>query len=95
MSGKETIEVEVVFALPDRVWRRRIEVEPGTTAGRALAMSGLAERVGDQPVQLGIFGRKVGRDHVMQRGERLELYRPLSVDPKQRRRRRASEKRTR
>lgn len=83
------MQIEVVYALPERVWWRRVEVEPGVTAGQVYAESKLADVVGDTPVQLGVFGRKVGQAHVMQRGERLEVYRPLIADPKQRRRRRA------
>lgn len=83
------MQIEVVYALPDRVWRRTVEVEPGATAAQVLADSGLAEIAGDTQIQLGVFGRKVAADYVMQRGERLELYRPLVADPRQRRRRRA------
>lgn len=79
----------MIYALPARVWRRHVEIEPGATAGQVLQRSGLLAVVGETDVQLGVFGRKVGQDHIMQRGERLELYRPLLADPKQRRRRRA------
>ncbi len=92
-AGAETIEIDVVLALPDHAWRRVLRVEPGTTAGQALALSGLAEFAGEAP-QLGVFGRKVKHDYIMQRGERLELYRPLIADPRQRRRRRADAKKT-
>lgn len=85
------MQVEVVYALPDRVWRRRVDAAPGVTAGAVLDGSGLLAEIGETAVQLGVFGRKVGRDHVMQRGERLELYRPLVADPKQRRRHRAQQ----
>lgn len=81
--------VEVVYALPHQAWRRSVEIEPGATAGEVLELSGLAAATGETNPQLGVFGRKVRRDHVMQRGERLELYRPLIADPKQRRRQHA------
>lgn len=81
--------VEVVFALPHRCWRREVELSEGATAGQALSASGLdavcRAQCGEEPA-LGIYGRKVGTDHVMQRGERLELYRALTADPRQRRR---------
>lgn len=85
------MQFAVVYALPDRVWRRRVTVAPGATAADVYAQSQLAAVVGDTPVQLGVFGRKVDAGHVMQRGERLEVYRPLLADPKQRRRRRAQD----
>lgn len=36
----------------------------------------------------GIFGRALGRSHVFVDGDRIELYRPLPVDPRQARRER-------
>lgn len=84
--------IEVVYALPNQAWRRRVDIEPGATADQALQQSGLLDELGLDDMQLGVFGRKVDRDHVMQRGERLELYRPLIADPKQQRRRRAQER---
>lgn len=83
------MEIEVVYALPDRAWRCSVEINPGATAAEVFADSGLAEVTGDAKIQLGVFGRKVADNYVMQRGERLEVYRPLTADPKQRRRRRA------
>lgn len=84
------MKIEVVYALPNQVWRREVDVEPGATAAEVYADSGLADVTGGQDVQFGVYGRKVASGHVMQRGERLELYRPLVADPKQRRRQRAS-----
>src|SRR5699024_3014965 len=70
--------IDVVYALPDRAWQRIVTVEPGATAAEVLAASGFTEfaDMAGAPIQLGVFGRKVGHDHVMQCGERLELYRP-------------------
>lgn len=83
------MQIEVVYALPHQVWRRHVDIEPGATAAEVLRRSQLLADIGADDMQLGVFGRKVGHDHVMQRGERLELYRPLIADPKQRRRQRA------
>jgi hypothetical protein len=43
------------------------------------------------PAHLGIFSRKVAPDHVLGEGDRVEIYRPLILDPKEARRRRAHE----
>jgi putative ubiquitin-RnfH superfamily antitoxin RatB of RatAB toxin-antitoxin module len=37
----------------------------------------------------GIFGKATARDHVWADGDRVELYRPLQLDPRARRRERA------
>lgn len=93
-DNEHSIEVEVVFAIDQQSWRRRVRLPVGSTAADALAASELEpayRRATGQPVaQMGIFGRKVGRDHIMQPGERLALYRPLLADPRQRRRERAA-----
>ncbi|HEY5701826.1 MAG TPA: RnfH family protein [Gammaproteobacteria bacterium] len=41
---------------------------------------------------VGVFGRRVALDHVLEAGDRVEIYRPLNVDPKEARRLRASNK---
>jgi putative ubiquitin-RnfH superfamily antitoxin RatB of RatAB toxin-antitoxin module len=35
-----------------------------------------------QGLQLGVWGKKVAMDHPLSDADRLELYRPLTVDPK-------------
>ena len=43
---------------------------------------------------MGIFGKvvKVPADHILREGDRVELYRPLKIDPKQARMNRARKK---
>lgn len=83
-------QVEVVFALPGRCWRRSVALKAGMTAGDALRLSGLGERyrevVGEDEPPIGLFGRKIRADQELRAGDRLELYRPLTADPRQRRR---------
>ena len=85
------IVVEVACATPTRQRIVKIQVPRGTTVAQAIALSGL-ER--DFPEVLtrpgvGIFGRRVAEDHVLQEGDRVEIYRPLLIDPKEARRRNA------
>jgi putative ubiquitin-RnfH superfamily antitoxin RatB of RatAB toxin-antitoxin module len=40
---------------------------------------------------VGIFGKAVKADQPLQAGDRVEIYRPLQVDPKEVRKRRAAE----
>lgn len=87
--------VDVVLALPGRTWRVALEWRQGLTALDAAHRSGLfsiCEREAGETPALGIFGRKVTGDHVLIAGDRLELYRGLAVDPRARRRARATER---
>jgi uncharacterized protein len=85
------IRVEVAYALPGEQALVAIEVPAGTTAQAALERSGLASRFGIEPARarVGVFGREVALQAELHDGDRLEVYRPLALDPKERRRRRA------
>ncbi len=88
--------VEVVYALPDDQDLREIRVPTDATAADAIRASGLLERFSEidlaqQPI--GIFGRRCEPGQMLQPGDRVEIYRPLIADPKERRRRRAASKR--
>ena len=65
----------------------------GATAADAIRASGLCERFpagGLEQQETGIWGRPCGPDTQLQSGDRVELYRPLAMDPKEARRLRAS-----
>ena len=89
-----TIRVEVVYALPDAMEARSVTLPAGATAGQALRASGILERHPElRPQRVGVFGRVVGLDAALADGDRVEIYRPLAMDPKEARRRRASGRR--
>lgn len=84
------MRVEVVYALPEGHDATTLELPAGSTVADALAASGIAGRhPGLDLSRLGIFGRRVAGDVAVAEGDRLEIYRPLAVDPKEARRRRA------
>ena len=84
------MRVEVVYALPAGHDATVVEVREGATVADALAASGIARRhPGIDLSRLGIFGRAVGRAARLADGDRVEIYRPLALDPKEARRRRA------
>lgn len=87
------IRVTVVYALPDEQRVRALEVPAGTTVYAAAEQSGLASEAGLEldGVELGVFGKveKAPRERVLQDGERVEIYRPLLIDPKEARKARA------
>lgn len=81
------IEVEVVLALPRESRAVRVRLAPGATAGEAATASGLPL---DGIEGYAVFGERVKADASVSDGDRLELLRPLLLDPKEARRRRAA-----
>jgi uncharacterized protein len=85
------ISVEVVHLDAERQWLRCIEVVEGSTVMQAISASGVAEILPSgmvDPDRLGIFSKRVSSDHLVQAGDRIEIYRPLMLDPMEARRRR-------
>ncbi len=87
------IEVTVVYALPERQVVKTLTVEAGTTLYQAAERSGLAGEFGLDlaSLELGVFGKveKAPQERVLKAGERVEIYRPLLIDPKEARKARA------
>ena len=88
------LEVEIVYALPDQAWSVRHVLPAPATVGQAL-QRGLPDVPGlvVDPARLAVFGRTVGLDSPLHDGDRIELLRPLVLDPKEARRRRAGARR--
>jgi len=87
------LRVEVAYALPERQWLLTVELSAGASAADAVHASGLcglAELA--QPLEVGVFGRRCAADTPLLDGDRVEVYRPLSFDPMESRRRRAAKK---
>jgi putative ubiquitin-RnfH superfamily antitoxin RatB of RatAB toxin-antitoxin module len=82
------MRVEVVFALPSEARQVRLDLPDGATVRDALAASGLDVKTD----AVGVFGKRVPLDHPLAEGDRVEIYRPLAMDPKEARRRRARKK---
>ncbi|MGS2742250.1 RnfH family protein [Halomonas sp. LS-001] len=86
----DLLYVEVAFALPLKQRIVALEVPQGTTAADAVLKADLpglfpevTADVFDQAT-LGIFGKalKAPSQHILCDGERVEVYRPLKIDPK-------------
>jgi len=78
-----SIRVEVVAALPGRVDAVTVELPAGAVVRDALRAAGV------QAEEVGVFGKRVRADTPLADGDRVEIYRPLALDPKERRRQRA------
>jgi putative ubiquitin-RnfH superfamily antitoxin RatB of RatAB toxin-antitoxin module len=89
-----TIRVDVVYALPEKYWTVRLVLAAGATVAQALVAAGmgsLSAEIEIDPARLAIFSRPAALSTVLREGDRLELLRPLTIDPKQGRRSRARE----
>lgn len=87
MAGR--IRVEVAFALPERQVLTAIDLAKGATVSDAIGASGLQEQFPGESfdtLATGIWGQPAARDQVLATGDRVEIYRPLQLDPKEARR---------
>lgn len=72
-----------------RVHEIALELSAGTTVRQALVASGWLERYPEMATApLGVWGRKASAEQLLRAGDRVEIYRPLRVDPKVARRER-------
>lgn len=92
MTEPPAIVVELAYAEPQRQFLRRFELPAGATVAAAIAVSGVEQAFGIDAAGLGagIWSKPAPRDAVLRDGDRVELYRPLTADPKESRRRRAA-----
>ena len=98
MAEPAPIRVRVAYALPTEQRVVSVDLPAGSTARDAVRASGLAPGILDsRPAgwSLGVFGRVVPGDQLLRDGDRVEIYRPLLLDPREARRRAAAEPRRR
>lgn len=96
----DTINVEICCSLPDKAFYQTLTLAAGTSA-QALFDAKQAELLAELPeltdvtLKLGIHSRLLDEPaaYTLQDGDRLEIYRPLIIDPKAARRQRADKAR--
>ncbi len=91
------IEIQVVFADTLEQIMIDLQVEAGTTVESAVEQSGIRARMTHIDLRLltyGIWNQARSGQDIVSDGDRIELYRPLEVDPKEARRRRAERDRS-
>ena len=81
------ITVEVAYATPDKQKILVLEVEEGTTVYQAAEQSRIVSEFPEiilSESKMGIFGKTVRKpqEEVMREHDRVEIYRPLIIDPK-------------
>jgi putative ubiquitin-RnfH superfamily antitoxin RatB of RatAB toxin-antitoxin module len=93
VSAAETLTIEVIYALPLRQDATTMHLPQGATVEHAIARSGVLQRhpqIDLQTNRIAIFGKLVLLGAILEDRDRIEILRPLQVDPKEARRRRAS-----
>ena len=91
LAEPSVLQVEVVYCprtgQSDLV---QLRLSPGATLGDALRASGLVERHGleAQGLRLGVWCKAREATHLLRDRDRVEVYRALTVDPKEARRQR-------
>ena len=85
----DKLNIEVVFALPNRQRLVELQLDEGATLADAIEASGLDavfQDVDFASCEAGVWGKPQSRDHVLRDKDRVEIYRPLDMDPREARR---------
>ena len=89
--GPAEVKIEVVYAsAPHMVDHVMLDLPDGATVMQALQISGLLQRheglLDAARHRVGVWGRVATLDQILRDRDRVEVYRPLTVDPKEARR---------
>lgn len=83
----EPLRVEVVYSpAPRTVHRRRLALAPGSTVADAVRASGVLGDGTPADLAFSVWGRLASADQPLRDRDRVEVCRPLTVDPKEARR---------
>jgi len=89
------IKIEVAYAKPSEQVILTLDISDGSTIETAIIESGVLQLFPEIDLSInkvGIFGKLCKLDQVLRAGDRVEIYRPLLVDPKEMRRNRAAKR---
>lgn len=92
-QGNGRIRIELVYAGVEAIHCVSLQLNQGATIRDAIQGSGILEKYPEIELgknKVGIFSKLQELDTVLHDHDRVEIYRPLLVDPKESRRRRAA-----
>lgn len=100
MTEPSSLMIRVVYLTQDHQWEQELSLPEGTNAGQAIERSGLLAYLHDSvdpgltvmELAMGVFGQLCSSEQSLQNWDRVEVYRPLSFDPMESRRRRYAHK---
>lgn len=90
------LNIEISYGTAHKQKLYCLQVVKGTLARQALLMVDISAdfpEISLEDAPLGVFGKRVKDNYLLQEGDRLEIYRPLLADPKEARRKRIMQKR--
>ena len=76
------INIEIAYALPDRYYLKSFKVDEGTMIQTAILQSGILQQFTEIDLRenkVGIYSRPAKLTYQLKDGDRIEIYRPLSV----------------
>ncbi len=89
------MQVEVVYGSSEQQQLLTVELPQGSTAQMAVVKSDMRKyypEIDLNQLSLGVFSKPINPETVLYEGDRVEIYRPLTIDPMQRRRLRQAQK---
>lgn len=79
------MKIGIAYALPSRQVWFDVNLPDGTTIQDAINQSGILKQFPDidlETQKVGIYGKLSKLDAVLNDGDRVEIYRPITCDPK-------------
>lgn len=82
------VKVELVYiAISKNCLHYKMDLKQGATVEEALIESNIYSTCPEtRELPVGVYGKRVSVDQVLKEGDRIEIYRPLILDPKEKRR---------
>lgn len=91
MEKNNIIEIEVAYATPITQRILVVKLEEGSTIEQAIVQSGILSLFPEIDLtkqKVGVFSQQKSLNDIVRQGDRVEVYRPLTIDPKEARRKR-------
>ncbi len=79
------MKIGLAYALPQRQVWMDVEVAEGATIKDAIERSGILKQFPEinlETQKIGVYGKVSKLDAVLADGDRVEIYRPITCDPK-------------
>ena len=93
MEKNDWLAIEVAYAKPEEQLILTLQVSAGATLEEAIRQSGILQRFPEIDLEtqaVGVFSQPRELSDLVREGDRIEIYRPLLMDPKEARRLKAT-----